>query len=374
MKDEATPEKKTDAPRHQRLMSLDALRGFDMFWIIGGNHVFLGFLMIFMRPLPDWIEYQFHHVEWEGFAFWDLIMPLFLFMSGTSMPFSFAKRLEGASKVKLYLKIVRRVIVLFVLGMIAQGNLLEFKLDTLHLYCNTLQSIAAGYLIAALIVLNMRLAWQIATTCGLLVVFWLLMILVPVPEHGAGVLTGAGNLAMYIDEAILGRFRDGTTYTWILSSLTFGASVMLGALSGEILRRDMTPKRKLQWLTGVGVGCLAAGWLWGLSFPIIKHIWTSSMVLWAGGLSFLLLALFYWVIDVRQYKKWAFPFIVIGTNAIGVYMATHLISFRAISGKLVGGLAGHMGLAGDYLQVLTTFAIIWLILLHLYRKKTFIRV
>lgn len=359
----------------ERLGSIDALRGFDMFWIIGGNTALLAFLGMFVNPVPEWLTRQFEHVEWIGFSAWDLIMPLFLFVSGVSLPFSLAKWAgKGRKRTGLYFRLVRRILLLWVLGMMVQGNLLRFDMSQLHWYSNTLQSIASGYLVATILLLTMSIRWQIIATGGLLAGYWVLLAFVPIPGHGAGVLEPHVNLAMYVDEAVLGRFRDGTTYTWVLSSMGFAASVLLGALGGHVLRSDRSPSKKIFTLLAVGAGCLAAGWIWGIWFPIIKHIWTSSMVLWAGGWSFLLLAGFYWVIDVMKFRKWAFPFVVIGMNAIGVYVATHLIDFGHISEGLVGHLAKQSGQAGPFVIEFTALLMVWLILFYLYRKKTFLRV
>jgi len=258
--------------------------------------------------------------------------------------------------------------------MMVQGNLLKFDLSQLRLYSNTLQSIASGYLVATILMLFLSVRGQMLATAALLLGYWGLLALVPVPGHGPGVLEPTANLAMYIDETLLGSFRDGTTYTWILSSMAFAASVLLGVFGGHVLRSGQTQNRKTAILFASGFGCLAAGWIWSLSFPIIKHIWTSSMVLWAGGWSYLLLAAFYWLIDVKKYRKWAFPFIVIGMNAIAVYVATSLINFDHISEGLVGHLAERLGAAGPFVVAFTAFLLVWLILLYLYRKGTFIRV
>jgi predicted acyltransferase len=369
-----TGERKPTAPG-ERITSVDALRGFDMFWIVGGRELIAGLLMVFMNPLPDGLARQFRHAEWIGFTAWDLIMPLFLFIVGTSIPLSFAKRLErGQTKKEIYRHVIRRTLILFVLGMIAQGNLLDFDLSRLHVYANTLQAIACGYLIASIVVLELNIRWQGVTTAGLLVLYWLLMVLVPVPGHGAGTLTPYGNLAMFIDKIILGRFRDGTTYTWILSGLGFAGTVLLGVMAGHLLRSDKPPKTKVLWLFGAGVAGLALGAVWGIWFPIIKHIWTSSFVLFAAGWSYLLLALFYLLIDVLGYKKWAFVFVVIGMNAIAVYMAAQVFHLQFIGETLVGGLARHLGEAGKFLELGVSFAAVWLILFWMYRKKTFIKI
>jgi len=360
-----------------RVMSIDALRGFDMFWIIGGGTIFASLHDVFDSPTTAWIRTQLTHVKWTGFRFEDLIMPLFLFIVGVVMPYSFNKRLEaGHGKTRLYLHIIKRTVILFVLGMIAQGHLLEYDLSKLHIYSNTLQAIAAGYLIASTIMLNMRLRWQIAATAILLVLFWGLMMFVPVPGHGAGVLTPEGNLAIYIDRVVFGPYIDRTNppYTWILSSMTFACTLMLGVMAGHLLRLDTVGTRKVLWLLAAGCGCIILGLVWNLFFPIIKHIWTSSFVLFSGGLCFILLALFYLVIDVLGFRKWAFGFVVIGTNAIAVYMATHLINFRNISSVFVEGLEKYTGSWYPLIYSSAGFAVVWLILFWMYRKKSFIKI
>ena len=359
-----------------RLMSVDALRGFTMLWIIGGDAPMVrGLAKAVGGEFFDKVLVQLDHVRWEGFSAWDLIMPLFLFVVGIVMPFSLNKRLErGQGKKQIYLHIIKRVLILWVLGMIAQGNLFAYDMSKLQVYCNTLQAIAAGYLIGSILVLNLNIRWQMIATAGLLLLFWALMVWVPVPGHGAGVLTEEGNLAIYIDDMVLGRFSDGYTYTWVLSSLTFGGTVMLGVMGGHILRSRKREFAKVLWLLGAAVGCLVAGLAWGLIFPIIKHIWTSSMVLYAGGWSFLLLGLFYLVIDVWGLSKWAFPLVVIGANAIAVYMAVHVFDFKHVGNIFVGGLERWFGDWNYFAQEVAAFAVVWLILYWMYRKKTFIKI
>lgn len=366
------------APSHEqpvkRLASVDALRGFDMFWIAGGSELVVAFVALFANPVPEWLTYQLEHVEWEGFTGWDLIMPLFLFVSGAALPFSIAKwSHSGENKKSFYLRLARRVVLLWILGMAVQGNLFAYNLDKLHLYSNTLQAIASGYVIATIFLMTMPLIGQIVATAVLLLAYWAIVMLVPIPGQGAGILEPWTNFALYVDEIVLRQFRDGTTYTWVLSSLGFGATVMQGAFAGHILRSKLSETNRTLLLLGLGLGSLAVGWIWGIWFPIIKHIWTSSMVLWSGGWCYLLLAAFYWVIDVQGFRKWAFPLVVIGTNAIAIYVGTHLINFRTISNVFVGNLQAHWPVFGVFLSALVTFLIPWLILLYMYRKKTFIR-
>jgi predicted acyltransferase len=337
-------------------MSIDALRGFDMFWIVGGIPLFLAFVKLFVNPLPAWLPKQFEHVLWNGFSPQDLIMPLFLFVVGSAMPFSFAKRIElGQSHRSIYLKIARRVLILWVLGMIHQGNLLKYDMSQLLLFSNTLQAIAVGYAIAAVVMLNLRLIWQAATIAILLVTYWALLNFVPVPGHGAVVL-------------------EPDAYVWILPSLGFTATVLLGVMSGHLLRSQWSAGRKVAVLLALGVGSLAAGALWGQWFPINKHMWTSPMVLWSGGWCFLLLAVFYLLIDVLKWRAWAFPFTVIGVNAITAYMLARIVDFKQFGMYLVGNLAPRIGVWGEFLQTFVSLAVLWLLLWYMRRNKTFIKI
>jgi len=373
------PVERPVTPTEARLVSLDALRGFDMFWIVGAGSI-LGQLATGLQSqwLNQVIMPHAEHVPWEGFVAWDLIMPLFLFVVGTAMPFSFAKRLgQGQSKARLYVHIVFRVIVLWVLGMVVQGRLLQYDLSQLRLYSNTLQAIAAGYLIASIILLSLRGHWQAVVTVALLLVYWGLLALVPVPGFGAGQLTEDGNLPIYLDKLILGPYQDGTPYTWILSSMTFAATVMMGAFAGQLLRSDLGKARKTLFLLGAGVACIYLGSWWGRIFPIIKHIWTSSMVLYAGGWSLVLLGLFYLVIDVMRLRFLAFPFVVIGRNAIFAYVAASLFMwpvFRNIAAVFLSGLESRLGIWYDMTIAVGGFAVLWLVLFCMYRKKTFIKI
>lgn len=361
----------------ERVVAIDALRGFDMFWIAGGQELVLATVAIFKSPVPIWLNDQLEHRSWEGFSAWDLIMPLFLFIVGTAMPFSFSRRLEqGATKSQLYAKIICRTIILFILGMVVQGNLLDFKLSTLHVYANTLQAIAAGYLIAGIVMLNVGVIGQFIFTLLMLVGFWALLMYFPLVGHGAGVLEPHVNVAMAVDEFVLRRFRDGTSYTWVLSSMTFAASVFFGIFGGHVLRSRLGPWARVAVLTALGLLCLAAGWVWTewLHFPIIKHIWTSSMTLWAAGWSYLLLALFYLLMDVLGLRRWAFPFVVTGANALTIYVAWHLLPFEDVAKHLTGGLAAHLGSAGGFVIALTAVLLWWFVLYDLYRRRIFLRI
>jgi len=345
-----------------------------MFWIVGGKPVFLALLKLFVNPLPGWLPRQFEHKPWNGFSAEDLIMPLFLFVVGCAMPFSFAKRIEqGASRQSLYLKIARRVAILWVLGMIYQGYLLKYDLSQLLLFSNTLQAIAVGYALSAVVMLNVRPIWQVVTIAALLVAYWALLAFVPVPGHGAGVLEPDANLALWLEERLLGHFRRGT-YVWVLPCLGFTATVLLGVMGGHLLRSRQSFGQKVALLVALGVGSLAAGAAWDLWLPINKHMWTSSMVLWAGGWSFLLLAAFYLLIDGLKWRAWAFPFTVIGANAITAYMLARIVDFKQFGAYFVGSLAPRIGVWGEFLQAFVSLAVLWLLLWYMRRNKTFIKI
>lgn len=367
-----------------RLESLDVLRGFDLFLL-----VFLQPVLVAVGRCTDaaWYHsllYHFDHETWIGFRFWDLVMPLFLFMTGTAMPFAFAKmRSKASSSGLVYRRIIRRVVLLFLLGMVVQGNLLGFDLHRIYFYSNTLQAIATGYLISAIILLNCRLRMQIAVTSILIIVY-------SIPMYIGGDFTPEGNFAELIDRAVLGRFRDGVwydesgmwhfsewyTYTWIWSSITFGVSVMLGAFAGTVIRTYReSPRAVLLRLCTTGVALLVAAWLWSFSMPVIKRLWTASMTLLAGGWCFLLLALSYYVIDVKKWHRGLMWLKIYGMNSITAYVLGEVINFRSMAASVSYGLRPILG-EEWYAAWLTlaNFLILFIILRIMYRHKIFLKV
>jgi len=362
------------APLRGRLVSLDALRGFDMFWIIGGTAILQGLGKIIQRPFFDRFLKQFEHVPWRGLHFYDLIWPLFMFIMGTAIPLALAKRrARGESDRALLLHALRRAIVMFCLGMVTQGNLLLFDWSRFRPCYSVLHGLAAGYLVASIVALKVKPKWHAAVVAALLLVYWALVMLIPVPGVGAGVLTPQGNLPTYVDKLVLGHLHYGEN-TWFLSYLGFGASVLLGVMAGQMLMSNLKPMRKVYRLLIAGSLSLLGGLVWSVSFPVIKLMWTSSYVLISGGLSFLALALFYWIIDVLGYKKWAFGFIVIGMNSIAVYVATEIFDFSQEGNVFVGGLLPRLGRCAALVEASAAFIIVWLILYWMYRKKEFIRI
>ncbi|MDR2231539.1 MAG: DUF5009 domain-containing protein [Tannerella sp.] len=366
----------------QRLQSLDILRGFDLFMLVALEPVLSGLLRTMNLPIGESILYHFSHEEWVGFRAWDLVMPLFLFMSGVSMPFSFAKFQEIPDKSAIYKRLFKRVALLWILGAVVQGNLLEFDLHTLSLYSNTLQAIAAGYLITAIIFLNIKsMKWQIVTAGVLLLLYW-------IPMTFLGDFTPEGNFAEKIDRVVLGRFRDGVVwtdgawsfspryqYTWILSSLTFGVTVLMGAIAGSIMKNGKDRYRNSITLLIIGLVCIAVSLICHLQMPIIKKIWTCSMTLYSGGWCFLLMALFYFVIDCKGYSKGLNWLKFYGMNSIVAYMLGEVINFRSLVASVSPGWDQFLG--ADYYKVWLTFGnflIIFFILQYLYKRKVFLRV
>jgi predicted acyltransferase len=359
-----------------RIASIDALRGFDMFWITGGEGIIHSLYRVYQNPVTETLNLQFSHVRWEGFHFYDLIFPLFLFIVGLVLPFSLTRRLErGANRGELHWHAVRRLLLLFLLGLIYNG-LLDFNFHELRI-AGVLQRIAICYFIAALIVMNTSIRKQAIITGAILAGYWIILLVIPVPGVGAGVLTPDGNLGAYLDRLLLpGRFccyhfgdNEG-----ILSTIPAVATTLLGALAGHWLRSSQSSARKVRGLALAGVACVAVGYVWGLAFPIIKNLWTSTFVLVAGGWSLLLLAGFYWVIDVRGYKRWAYFFTVIGMNAITIYVVERLFRFRIITNIFVHGFIDYLGPFKPLFYSVCVAATAWLFLWFLHRQKIYLKV
>lgn len=357
-----------------RLESIDALRGFTMFWIVGGAQLTLAVAGCFSGRLAEALAPQAIHAGWRDFHAWDQIGPMFLFVVGTAMPFAWARRIEERGPYgRAYWRIARRVIALWVLGMIAQGSLLKYHRHELELYSNTLQAIAVGYAVTSIALLHLRVRGQLVLVATLLLSYWAWLAAVPFGGHAAGTFERDANLPLYVDQLVLGSFRRDHHFAWLLPSLGFAATVLLGSLAGQILRARLTYGVKLRFLTASGVGCMLGGWLWSCVLPINRYLWTSSLVLWCGGLDFLLLALFYFVIDVAGIKRWAFPFLVFGANALLAYMLSE-VYHRTISDVLVINLARQWADPyGELLRAVAEVGLLWLVLWYLYRKGTLLR-
>ncbi|MGO8789153.1 MAG: acyltransferase family protein [Terriglobia bacterium] len=361
----------------KRVASVDALRGFDMFWIAGGENIFRAIYKVWPNATTQALNTQFEHVAWAGFRFYDLIFALFVFMMGVVLPFSLTRRMEaGANRGQLYRHTFQRFVLLFLFGLVYNG-LLDFNLHQLRIP-GVLQRIAICYLVAALVMMNTGIRGQAIVAGSILIGYWLIMKLVPVPGIGAGVLTPEGNLSGYLDRLII-PFKM-CCYTFgdnegILSTLPAISTCLLGVLAGHWLRSGKyTPNRKVLGLAAAGLASLFVAWVWSFNFPIIKNIWSSTFVLWAGGWSMLLLALFYWIIDVRGCQRWSFYFKVIGMNSITIYLADRFFDFGSITKIFLHGLMPAFGQIAPLVWTCTVIFTAWLFLYFLYRQKIFLRV
>lgn len=371
----------------KRLESLDALRGFDLFFLVA-----LGPLMHSLARTAnvEWLNesmWVFSHVSWEGFSPWDLIMPLFLFMSGISMPFSLSRYKSISDKRPLLRRLAKRILLLWIFGMMCQGNLLALDPNTIYLYSNTLQAIATGYLITALLFLFTSRRTQIITAVVLLLVYWTAMQFITVDGYGGGNYTPQGNLAEWIDNTVLGRFRDTAQvidgkvvvadwyhYTWILSSLNFGVTVLTGLFAGYIAKDKIEEKKKLKLYFGTGITMVIAGWLWNFQMPIIKTIWTSSMVLVSSGYCFLLMGLFYYWIDYKGHRSGITWLKVYGMNSIVAYMLANVVNFRCIGESLFYGLEQYMRSYYSFLMTLWNIGAVYVIIWFMYKRGIFLKV
>lgn len=375
-------------PLPQRLESLDVLRGFDLFLLVGLEMAMHHLSAAIHSPSFHSFMWCFTHVDWEGFSTWDLVMPLFMFMSGITIPFALSRYKDTKNKSLVYKRILKRVILLWIFGMMCQGNLLGLDPNRIYFYSNTLQSIAMGYLISSLLFLHTCIRTQIITAIMLLLTFWGVMEFVTINGYGGGNYTPDSNLAEWIDREVLGRFRDGASvingelvfpdwyrYTWIFSSLNFGVTVLTGTFVGYILKnKEWIPQKKLAYLIIIGISMVIIGWIWDIWHPVIKKLWTSSMVLVSSGYCFLMMALFYYIIDYKGWRKYTGWLKIYGMNSIVAYMLAMCINFSCIGHSLFHGLEPYMG---AYYQVLITFsnvAIVYFILWCLYKKQLFLRV
>ncbi|WP_455674690.1 acyltransferase family protein [Phocaeicola sp.] len=351
-----------------RLASLDILRGFDLFLLVFFQPVLIALGQQLNLPWLNSILYQFDHEVWVGFRFWDLVMPLFLFMTGASMPFSFSKYKNNPDKKAIYRKIIKRFLLLFIFGMIVQGNLLGLDPGSIYIYTNTLQAIATGYLIAAILLLHCSVKAQIVATFLLLLIYW-------IPMTFAGDFTPEGNFANKLDRIVLGRFRGDPTYTWIWSSLTFGVTVMLGTFAGRIMKNGKENRKQVvQTLLVIGGALVGLALLWSLQMPINKRIWSCSMTLLSGGYCFLLMAVFYYWIDYKGHNRGLNWLKVYGMNSITAYLLGEVINFRCVAASVSYGLAPYLG---DYYPVWLTFAnflILFFILRFMYKHQVFLKI
>ncbi len=361
--------------KSERLMSIDVLRGFDMLLIIFADRFFINLHKGADTGITSFLARHFDHPVWYGFHFYDIVMPLFLFVVGAVIPFSMDKRIrETDNKKLLYPHLLKRFLILFILGWIVQGNLLDLDIEKFAIFSNTLQSIAVGYLFSVMAYMHLSKNGRYILFASCLIVYAAILALPNVPGIGNSELLPNKNFAIFFDRLILGGFDDGTQYSWLISGLGFTATTLSGLFAGELLKSPTPRKKVLQILVIAGLAGIIIGQVWGIWHPIVKKLWTSSFVLFLSGICYLLLALFYWIVDIKGYRKWAYFLNVIGMNAITAYVLSHVISFPKIAHFLLFGFEQYVG---NYYQTLTTiggFGILYLLLWYMYKNKTFVKV
>lgn len=372
----------SQAATGDRLISLDVFRGIT----IAG--------MVLVNNPGTWssIYWPLQHAEWHGWTPTDLVFPFFLFIVGVAIPLAFGRRIEsGGSRRDLYLKLVRRTLIIFALGMFLAG-FPYFELGTIRIP-GVLQRIAVCYLFASIIFLNAKVRTQVIITVALLIVYWLLMTYLPAPGFGAGDLTKEGSIASFIDRVIFGPhiWKQGKVYDpeGLLSTIPALATTMFGVFTGQWLRTAKSQYEIVAGLFVAGAVCVVIGWCWNPFFPINKSLWTSSYVFFTGGLALEFLALCYWLVDIRKYQRWAKPFVVFGVNAIALYVGSGLMARLMELIKLPWG-ERTIALQGWIFQKLflswaspinaslayaICFILVWLGLMWiLYSRKLFIKV
>lgn len=365
--------------KHERLESLDALRGFDMFWIIGAEEIFHRLAEITHSPFWHALSVQFTHPAWNGFHFYDLIFPLFLFLAGVATPYSIGSQLrKGKSRKSLLFRVIKRGAILVLLGVIYNNGLEIRPIEDIR-FASVLGRIGLAYMFANIIYLYTTQRGQLFWFASLLLGYWLLLFFNSAPGFPMGDLSMQGNFASFLDRSIL----PGKLYLGIhdpeglVSTLGAIPTALLGIYTGTLLKSTSADKKKATAfkMIAIGVVLLILAQLWNLVFPINKNLWSSSFTLQCGGLSLLLMALFYYIIDILHIKNWAFFFRVIGMNSILIYMAGSFIHWEYSTNALFTWMLQLVG--EPYNLVVFVFcylAVQWAFLYVLYRNRIFLRV
>ena len=426
--------KSAESAAGPRLMSVDALRGFDMFWIIGADSLVYALNRMSQTGPTKFLADQLEHAEWEGFHFYDLIFPLFVFIVGVSLVFSLARTIALAGRAEALKRVFRRGILLFLIGIFYSGGFTHLWPDMRLM--GVLNRIALAYLFAGLLfcIFNPR---ALAAICvGLLVGYWALMTFVPIRDiqltrsniarlaqqagdaqtasyfadkdspnpstvKNSPAWAGAQKLFYSTTNRVTGKYGEGFNLSdhidfqylpgkkWdtffdpegFLSTIPAVATCLLGVFAGLLLKNQTIQDRsKVLYLIAFGIGAAALGWLWNLQFPVIKKIWTSSYVLVAGGYSAILLGVFYLVVDTLKYQRWCKPLVWIGMNSITIYLTQNILGgFGKVARRLVGGdiesfFDGHLaqGMGEMILSIVGLLVAFWFVR-FLYRRKIFLR-
>ena len=363
----------------QRLYSLDALRGFDMFWIMGAEDIVNEIAKATGSPFWQGFANQLTHPAWNGFHMYDLIFPLFLFMAGVATPFSAGRELEkGNSRQKVLLRVIKRGLILVALGVFHNNGLTHLRPFSEIRFGSVLGRIGLAYMFANIIFIYTKRNAQIIWFWALIVGYWLLLKFTAAPGFAAGDLTMEGNFTSYIDRL----FLPGKLYLGIhdpegwLATIPAISTALLGILAGTYLKKGAdSGGRKSALLAVTGTLFILLALIWNLDFPLNKNLWSSSFVCLVGGISLLFLSIFYYIIDVRGHKKWAFFFKVIGMNSILIYLSGHFIDWEFAT----TGAFGWFGQLFPVLLAPIVMAILyvltkWAFLYFMYRQKLFLKV
>lgn len=368
------PGSNTFQPGSNRLVSVDTLRGFTMFFIIGGERIFTSLAEVWQNPVTEAVARNMEHAGWKGFFFYDQIFPLFLFLVGLLIPTVILRsREKGKSNREIFLHISKRTAVLIFLGLCNYG-LLRFNWPEMR-WSSVLGRIGICYFFAALLVLHTGWRAQAYIAGAILIAYWAAVMFIPVPGYGPGVLTPEGCLTTWVDQQVIpGKLGLGIyDRQGVLSTFTAIASTLIGVLAGHWLRTSRSANEKILGFAGSGVILLAAGWIWGQFFFISRNVWTSSFVLLTSGISLLMFALFYWFIDVKGYRKWTFFLVVIGMNAITIWVGQRFIDFKFTSDAIFLGVSRYFGVLQPLFLATCVLMVKWFFLWFLYRNKIFLK-
>ncbi len=376
---------------NNRLVSLDALRGFVMFWIMSGEHIIHALAKVAPIPVFVWMSSQLHHTDWNGITFYDMIFPIFLFVAGVSMPYSFDKKMSIAGvnsplelpskeKQKIYFSMLKRTCILLFLGFMVNG-LLRFDGYEQTRFASVLGRIGLAWFFAGIIYLNFDFKKQLFWLVVILFGYYFTLKLVPVPNFGAGILTPEGSFTSYIDQLFLPGRLHSKVYDpeGLFSTIPAIATALFGVFLGTFLKtmaNDFSTNKKLFIMVASAFVLIGVGMIWDYDFPINKRLWTSSFVCYVGGFSLLMFTFFYLIIDVMGFHKWAFPLILIGSNSILIYMASEgLVNFKHTAEFVFGGIIEYFPLLWQPVFTASSVTIIQLILLYfLYKRKLFLKV
>jgi predicted acyltransferase len=363
-----SPEGIAPVPVSKRLISLDAFRGWTMFWIVGGEALVLGLKALAPNAITNGLVYELSHTDWQGLRFYDMIWPSFMLMTGMSVPLSYAKRSLIQTHHQIFMRVLRRFVVLFLLGSLRES--ISFNHPYLIELSSALQPIAVAYLAAFLLV---RKSWRVqaAVAIGILVFYALLLALVPAPGVPAGSYARDSNLVLWTDLATVGRVLPEHWGTVICTFPTISTTI-LGMLIGELLMTARPAAYKMKIIGLVGISCVALGWALNPVIPIIMKIWTTSYGLATAGWACLMFLFFYFVIDVRGHRKWAFPFVIFGLNAVAIYMSQSIIPWHKMIAIFTSPLKPTLGSFEPLFEAMIVLAVEWLVLYWMYKRKIFL--